>query len=70
MRYPEFIRPITVVEVPPFDRTVTAAMTQSELDEFKSFIAWNPEAGVRLRGTGGVRKGRWATGGEVRVKGA
>ncbi len=62
MKYPEMARPITIVEVPPFERAAAATMTEAELDDFKEFIAWNPEAGVRIRGTGGVRKVRWATG--------
>ncbi len=70
MKYPKILRPITLVEVPPFERTAAASMTDSELDAFKEFIARNPEAGVRVRGTGGVRKVRWATGGKGKSGGA
>ena len=70
MKYPEIARPITIVEVPPFERTAAASMTEAELDDFKEFIAWNPQAGVRIRGTGGVRKVRWATGGKGKSGGA
>ncbi len=54
---------ITIVEVPPFDRLAASCMTEDELDSFKYFIATNPDAGVRIQRTGGVRKVRWATGG-------
>ncbi len=57
-------RLITIVEIPPFGRLAAACMTESELDEFKYFIATNPAAGDRIRGTGGIRKVRWATGGK------
>ena len=60
----EAIRPITLVEVPPFERLVAACMTENELDEFKYFIAVNPRAGARMQGTGGIRKVRWAVGGK------
>ncbi len=70
MKYFEMARPITIVEVPPFERTAAALMTEDELDSFKEFIAWSPEAGVRIRGTGGVRKVRWAIGGKGKSGGA
>jgi len=54
--------PITIVEVPPFDRLASACMTERELDDFKSFIARNPLSGKRIRGAGGIRKVRWAVG--------
>ncbi len=60
----EAIRPITLVEVPPFERLAVACMTGSELDDFKYYIALSPEAGARIRGTGGVRKVRWGAGGK------
>ena len=55
-------RPITLVEVPPFPRQVAACLSEKDLDDFKFFIATHPRAGTRLRGTGGLRKLRWATG--------
>lgn len=61
---------MTIVEVPPFDRQAAACMTEDELDAFKLYIASNPEAGVRIQGTGGVRKVRWAVGGKGKSGGA
>lgn len=54
---------VTIVEVPPFDRLAATCMTRDELDEFKYFIATNPEAGDLIQGTGGIRKVRWAASG-------
>ncbi len=51
---------VTIVEVPPFGRMASSCLSEAELDEFKYFIALNPQAGVRIRGTGGLRKVRWA----------
>ncbi len=53
---------ITLVEVPPFGRKASACMTEAEIDDLKLFVAMNPEAGAKLRGSGGLRKVRWATG--------
>lgn len=55
-------KPITLVEVPPFERHAATCMTAEELDDFKGFIARHPEAGDRIPGTGGVRKVRWRSG--------
>jgi len=55
-------RLVTIVEVPPFERLVSACMTENELDAFKYFIAGEPEAGSLIPGTGGIRKVRWAIG--------
>lgn len=62
--------PITIVEVPPFDRLASTFMTEDELDELKYFIAMNPEAGSLIRGTGGIRKVRWSASGKGKRGGA
>lgn len=53
-------KPVSIVEVEPFKRVVSSVLTEDELEEFKYFIASHPESGDLIRGTGGVRKVRWA----------
>jgi hypothetical protein len=50
---------LTVVETPIFLRLVQGVMGQEELDDFKCFIAENPEAGDVIPGLGDLRKVRW-----------
>jgi hypothetical protein len=53
--------PITVAEVDPFEATARkAGMTETERGALVDFLARNPEAGAVIRGTGGLRKLRWA----------
>jgi hypothetical protein len=51
--------PITVVELPLFQRLAAAVWNNAEREEFVDFIARNPEAGDLIPETGGVRKVRW-----------
>jgi hypothetical protein len=51
---------LTVVESPIFQKLWPRYWDEDERAEFASFIALNPEAGVVIRGSGGVRKVRWA----------
>lgn len=52
---------ITVAEVDPFPATAkTAGLTEDERKELTDFLAQNPEAGVLIPRTGGLRKLRWA----------
>ena len=50
----------TVVESPIFQRLWPRYWDEDERAEFASFIASDPEAGSVIRGSGGVRKVRWA----------
>lgn len=50
----------TVVESPIFQRLWPRYWDEDERAEFASFIAVNPDAGAVIRGSGGVRKVRWA----------
>jgi hypothetical protein len=50
----------TVVESPIFQRLWPRYWDEDERAEFVSFIARDPEAGSVIRGSGGVRKVRWA----------
>ncbi len=52
--------PITVIETPSFRRDVKGLMGEEECLELISFLAFNPDAGDVMEGTGGVRKLRWA----------
>jgi hypothetical protein len=51
---------LTVVESPIFQRLWPRYWDEDERAEFASFLAANPEAGSVIRGSGGVRKVRWA----------
>ena len=51
---------LTVVESPIFQRLWPRYWDEDERAEFVSFISVNPEAGSVIRGSGGVRKVRWA----------
>jgi hypothetical protein len=50
---------ITVVELPEFIRRSKRLLTEDELRNLINFLAANPTAGVRMQGTGGIRKIRW-----------
>jgi hypothetical protein len=51
---------LTVVESPIFQKLWPRYWDEDERAEFASFIALNPDAGAVLRGSGGIRKVRWA----------
>ena len=51
---------LTVVESPIFQKLWPKYWDEDERAEFASFIARDPEAGAVIRGSGGVRKVRWA----------
>ena len=50
----------TVIETPVFERKAEGLLTDSEREEFAAFISQNPTAGSVVRGSGEVRKVRWA----------
>jgi len=51
---------VQFVETPLFTDQVTAHLTDEQYSELQAFLAENPEAGVVIRQTGGLRKLRWA----------
>jgi hypothetical protein len=51
---------LTVVESPIFQKLWPRYWDEDERAEFAAFIALNPEVGSVIRGSGGVRKVRWA----------
>jgi mRNA-degrading endonuclease RelE of RelBE toxin-antitoxin system len=56
--------PITVAEAGPFQRKVGRLLSRNEKDELIAFLSVYPHAGVLIKGTGGVRKLRWARSGQ------
>ena len=53
---------MTVVETPTFLAAAARCLSSQEKDDLIDFLARHPEEGVVMRGTGGVRKLRWAVG--------
>jgi hypothetical protein len=51
--------PVTVVELPLFQRLARGVWDEAERMGFIDYIARNPEAGNVIPDTGGVRKIRW-----------
>ena len=62
--------PVTVVETARFIRQAEGIFSDDERFELIEHLAWNPEAGVVVPGTGGVRKIRWGIGGRGKSGGA
>lgn len=62
--------PITVVETPEFLSVTKKLMDAGERAALVDFLALNPESGDLIRGTGGVRKVRWALKGRGKSGGA
>jgi len=51
---------ITVAETEPFKKKVFNLLSESEKSELIAYLSMRPQAGVLIRGTGGLRKLRWA----------
>lgn len=54
----------TVVETPVFQRRAEKLLSPEERRGLIDFLAWNPDAGQEIPGTGGVRKLRYAAKGK------
>jgi hypothetical protein len=52
-----------IVETPVFTRQVLAAMTDEEYRALQAALVLDPERGVVITGTGGLRKLRWGVDG-------
>lgn len=63
-------KPITVVETPTFQNMAGAIWTGEERAELIDYVARNPDSGVVIPGTGGVRKLRWSRTGAGKRGGA
>jgi hypothetical protein len=50
----------TFIESSSFERICEAYLDDDEYAELQQFLLQNPEAGQLVRGSGGVRKLRWA----------
>ena len=55
--------PITVAETESFRRKVGRLLSENEKDELIAYLSMHPTAGVLIKGTGGIRKLRWARSG-------
>jgi hypothetical protein len=60
----------TVIETPVYAGKVEQILTDDEREAFAVFIAQKPMAGSVVRGSGGVRKVRWAQKGKGKSGGA
>lgn len=56
--------PMTYIETPAFLRVAEKLITEEERLAIGAWIAENPESGVIMRETGGIRKLRWAREGQ------
>jgi hypothetical protein len=54
----------TVVELPEFQSRAKYLLGDSERQSIATYLATHPEAGSILKGTGGIRKLRWAAKGK------
>jgi hypothetical protein len=61
---------VELIETPTFTRQISALLTDEEYREFQSYLAANPGVGVRIKGSGGIRKTRVAVGGHGKRGGA
>ncbi|PID64351.1 MAG: transcriptional regulator [Gammaproteobacteria bacterium] len=50
----------TLIETPLFSSLRKDYWTEDQFGEFTAWLANNPESGAVVRGSGGVRKVRWA----------
>lgn len=52
------------VETPIFTALVLELLSDDEYSEFQQFLIADPQVGDVIKGTGGLRKVRWAAGGK------
>jgi hypothetical protein len=62
--------PVSVIETPEFLVAAGRLMEEPERNALVDYVANHPAAGDLIRGTGGVRKLRWAFGGRGKRGGA
>ena len=60
----------TVIETPVYSHKVAGILTADEREAVAAFVSANPMAGSVVRGSGGVRKLRWAKQGRGKSGGA
>ena len=61
--------PITVAETKLFQRKVDRLLSEDERDELIAYLSIHPNAGIIIKGTGGIRKLRWARSGQGKSSG-
>lgn len=64
------MRPVAVVETPEFQTRIADLMSEEERLLLIDYLAFHPTAGDLVRGTGGLRKLRWALQGRGKRGGA
>ena len=52
----------TIVELPEYERRASSLLNDSEKQGIINYLAIHPHAGVVMKGSGGIRKFRWALG--------
>ncbi|MDR1970962.1 MAG: type II toxin-antitoxin system RelE/ParE family toxin [Treponema sp.] len=52
--------PVTVIETPSFLRDARKLLDDEEREALINYLAYSPTIGKLVRGTGGIRKVRWA----------
>lgn len=50
---------ITVVELPEFIRKSKKLLNEEDRNDIINYLAYQPDSGVIIKGTGGIRKLRW-----------
>jgi len=57
------------IESPIFSNHIYDYLSEEEYSALQQFLAWNPDAGDVVKGSGGVRKVRWARQGSGKSSG-
>lgn len=68
MPYP--LKLLTVIETPVYSHKAGGILTADEREAVAAFVSANPMSGRVVRGSGGVRKVRWAQQGKGKSGGA
>lgn len=55
-----YIQPMVFVETPVFAKRIQQCMDDDEYVELQKHLAERPDAGNIIKGSGGIRKLRWA----------
>lgn len=61
---------LTIIELPPFSKNIAKILDKDAWETLHDYLASNPEKGVVIPGTGGMRKLRWAGSGRGKRGGA
>lgn len=60
----------TIVELPEFLRRATGLLSEEEKASIINYLAFHPQSGDLMQGTGGIRKLRWSAQGKGKSGGA